>query len=181
METIKQKQNKAFSTLKGVFGLTNAMQTPRVVKVLVSTGTGSTKDKGKIEIIPDRLAKITGQKPAPRSAKKSIATFKLRQGDNVGYMVTLRGARKEAFLDKLVNVALPRTRDFKGINKSGIDQMGNLTIGIKEHTIFPEVADEELKNVFGMSITLVTNTSNKKEAEALLTHLGVPFKKEEEK
>jgi len=178
METIKQKQNSVFKTLKDVFGYKNIMQTAKVAKVVVSTGTGSTKDKTKIELIPDRLAKITGQKPSPRAAKKSIATFKLREGDTIGYMVTLRGARMEAFLDKLINIALPRTRDFKGISKKAIDQMGNLTIGIKEHTIFPETGDEELKNVFGISITLVTNAKTREEAEKLFEHIGIPFKKE---
>jgi len=166
METIKEKQQKAFDALKGTFGYSNKMQSPAIIKAVVNTGVGSTKDKQKIELVPDRLAKITGQKPSPRGAKKSIATFKLRQGDTIGHTVTLRGARMNAFLDKLINVAIPRTRDFKGISRNAIDEMGNLTIGIKEHTIFPETSDEELKDVFGLSVTLVTNIHDRKEAEA---------------
>jgi len=169
-----------FKTLKDIFGYKNIMQTPRITKVIVSTGVGSTKDKDKVKLIPERLAKITGQKPAQRAAKKSIATFKLREGDIVGYAVTLRGQRMHAFLDKLLNVVLPRTRDFKGINRTSIDEMGNLTIGIKEHTIFPETSDEELRNVFGLSITITTTANTREEAEKLFEEMGVPFKKKEE-
>lgn len=177
MKTIKEKQNKTFDVFKGSFGYKNAMQAPKITKVTVSVGTGSVKDKAKAELIADRVARITGQKPSPRAAKKSIATFKSRQGDTIGYLATLRGARMLAFLDKLFNIAIPRTRDFKGLNRTAIDDMGNLTIGIKEHTIFPETADEELKNVFGIAVTIVTTAKNKKEAIAFFGHLGVPFKK----
>ncbi|MEK7134312.1 MAG: 50S ribosomal protein L5 [Patescibacteria group bacterium] len=177
MKTTKEKQNKAFEILKERFGYVNRMEAPRLVKIVVSVGTGSTKDKEKLKIIPDRLAKITGQKPAPRASKKSIATWKLREGEVVGQVVTLRGARMLSFFDKLINVTLPRTRDFKGIARTAVDEMGNLTIGVKEHTVFPEASDEELKNVFGMAITVVTTAENKEEATALFEHLGVPFKK----
>ena len=145
--------------------------------MIVSVGIGSVKDKKKVEVIANRIMQITGQKPASRAAKQSIATFKLRQGDMVGYQVTLRGARMINFIDKLINVALPRTRDFRGISKNGIDEMGNYTLGIKENTIFPETADEDLKDVFGMSITFVTTSKDKKMTEAFLTHIGFPFKK----
>lgn len=177
MKTIKEKQNKTLETLKERFGYKNRMQAPHVVKVVINAGTGSIKDREKLALIPDRLAKITGQKPAPRASKKSIATWKLRQGETVGQMVTLRGPRMLVFLDKLINVALPRTRDFKGIARTAVDEMGNLTIGIKEHTVFPEASDEELKNVFGMAITVVTTAKNKEEATAFFEYLGVPFKK----
>lgn len=177
MKTIKEKQNDTFNALKADFDYTNKMQAPKITKVTVSVGTGSVKDKAKAELIADRVARITGQKPSPRAAKKSIATFKSRQGDTVGYLATLRGARMFAFLDKLFNIAIPRTRDFKGLNRTAIDDMGNLTIGIKEHTIFPETADEELKNVFGIAVTIVTTAKNKKEATAFFGYLGVPFKK----
>ncbi len=178
MKTTKEKQNKAFDTLKERFGYTNRMQAPRLVKIVVSVGIGSTKDKEKLKIIPDRLSKITGQKSAPRAAKKSIATWKLREGEIVGQVVTLRGARMTAFFDKVINVALPRTRDFKGIPRTAVDEMGNLTIGVKEHTVFPEASDEELKHVFGMAITVVTTSKNKEEATAFFEYLGVPFKKQ---
>lgn len=179
MLTTKEKQNKAFNELKKVFGYTNTMQTPKIVKVVISTGTGKIQDKNKIELIQDRLTKITGQKSAPRGAKKSIASFKIRQGDTIGFQTTLRGPRMYDFLDRFLSVALPRTRDFRGISPSTIDEMGNITIGILEHTIFPETADEELKDIFGLSVTIVTTAKNKKEAEALLKHLGMPLKKKE--
>jgi len=180
MFDVKEKQQSAFKELKGLFSYVNLFQTPKVVKVVVSTGTGKITDKNKIEVVKDRLTKITGQKPAPRGAKQSIASFKLREGDVIGYQVTLRGKRMYDFLDKLVHVALPRTRDFRGLTASSIDEMGNFTIGIKEHTIFPETADEDLKDVFGFAVTIVTTAKTEPEAEALLRHLGFPLKKEEE-
>ncbi len=179
--TVKEKKNNVPKELKDSFSYKNTMQIPRIEKVIVSTGIGSTKDKNKIKLIEARLATITGQKPASCKAKKSIASFKLREGDVVGYQVTLRGKRMEAFLDKFLNVALPRTRDFRGLKLSTVDEMGNCTIGVKEHTIFPETSDEELKDVFGMSVTTVTTSDDKEEALAYLTHIGFPFKKPEEK
>ena len=172
----EQKHTTAFEALKGAFGYTNVFSSPRLVKAVLSTGTGKIKDKNKIAVIQDRLARITGQKPSPRPAKKSIASFKLRQGEIIGYQVTLRGARMHHFVDKLIHVALPRTRDFRGISQTSVDEMGNLTIGIKEHTIFPETSDEDLKDVFGLSITLVSTAKGKEEALAFFKHLGIPFK-----
>ncbi len=181
MAIVKEKQNKALEALRGDFGYTNPMEAPRILKVIVSTGIGSIKDKNKIKLIEDRLGKITGQKPAARQARKSIASFKLREGDVIGYQVTLRGKRMDMFLDKLVHVVLPRTRDFRGIKRTVVDEMGNATIGIKEHTIFPETSDEELKDVFGLAVTIVTTSQDQKETLAFLEHLGFPLKKEEEK
>lgn len=162
---------------KTIEGYKNPMQKPRIQKVVISVGVGSFKDKNKMKVVEDRLAKITGQKAAPRGAKVSIATFKSREGDIVGYQVTLRGARMRDFLEKLIHIALPRTKDFRGINQSGADEMGNYTLGIKEHTIFPETSDEELKDVFGMAVTIVTSAKSKEEVLKLLNHLGFPFKK----
>jgi large subunit ribosomal protein L5 len=176
--TVKEKQVKAFEVLKGTMGYKNAMQAPKFTKVVVNVGIGSLKDKKKIEVIIDRLTKITGQKPALRGSKKSIAAFKVRQGDPVGLVVTLRGGRMLSFIDKLILVAFPRTKDFRGLVKKGIDEMGNYSIGIKENTIFPETADEDLKDVFGMTITIGTSANNKKEAEAFLSYIGFPFKKD---
>lgn len=176
-ETVKQKIASAYTALKDSFGYKNTMQAPRVEKIVISTGVGKVDDKRKLEIIQDRLAKITGQKVAPRPARLSIATFKLREGDIVGYQVTLRGERMRHFLDKLINVALPQTRDFRGLKPTAIDEMGNMTIGIKEHTIFPETTDEDIKDVFGLAITIVTTASSKEEAEALLRHIGLPLQK----
>lgn len=179
MEMMKTKIAGAFEALKGTFKYDNVMQAPRIDKVVVSTGTGKIDDKAKIALIQDRLARITGQKPAPRPARQSIASFKLREGDIVGYQVTLRGRVMHNFLDKLVHIALPQTRDFRGLKVTAIDEMGNYTLGIKEHTIFPECADEEIKDVFSLAITIVTTAKTKEEAEALLRHVGVPLKKEE--
>jgi large subunit ribosomal protein L5 len=166
---------QSFDALKETFGYKNKLQAPKLVKVVLSTGTGKIKDKKKVELIQDRLAKISGQKTAPRGAKKSIATFKVRQGDIIGYQVTLRGARMYDFLDKLVHIALPRSRDFRGLTPEAIDAMGNMTIGIKEHTIFPEASDENLTDVFGFAITIVSTAKDKKEAAAFYRHLGVPL------
>ncbi len=181
MESIKHKTEKAFSALKGDFGYKNAMRAPKIEKIVISSGVGSQKDKKKLDLIEDRLSKITGQKPVRKGAKISIAAFKVREGDTVGMQVTLRGQRMYDFLDKLINIALPRTKDFRGISDNGIDQMGNYTLGIKENTIFPECSDEDLRDVFGLAITFVTNVKDKAETKAFLTHLGFPFKKIETK
>ena len=178
MELVQDKQKKAFGALKGDLGWKNPMQTLQIEKVVVSAGVGrAAKEKGKLELIADRLAKITGQKPAVRGAKKSIASYKTRIGDPVGYQVTLRGLRARDFLNRLLHIALPRTKDFKGIAPGAIDEMGNYTLGVKEHTVFPETADEDIKDVFGMAVTVVTTAKNKEEAKTYLTHLGFPFKK----
>jgi large subunit ribosomal protein L5 len=179
MENTKTKLSTAFDALKSTLGYTNVMQSPRVEKVVVSTGTGKIDDKQKLALIEDRLARITGQKASPRPAKQSIASFKLREGDIIGYQVTLRGERMQHFLDKLIHVALPQTRDFRGLKRGAIDEMGNYTIGIKDNTIFPECADEELKDVFGLAITIVTTAKTKEEAEAFLRHLQLPLQKDE--
>jgi large subunit ribosomal protein L5 len=173
----KEKVQTSFEALSESFGYTNRLSAPRIVKVVVSSGVGSAKDKNRVQVVESRLARITGQKASARTAKQSIAQFKMRAGDVVGYQVTLRGARMYGFLDKLIHIALPRTRDFRGLPATAIDDMGNLTIGIREHTIFPEAADEDLKDVFGLAITIVTTAKTKEEAEAFFRHLGVPFKK----
>ena len=180
MISLREKQNKAFAALKESLGLKNVMQTPKVVKVVLSSGTGSFKDKNKNKIVEDRLTKISGQKVMLKVAKKSVATFKVREGDPVGYQVTLRGQRMFDFLNKLVYIALPRTKDFRGLSANAIDNMGNFTIGMKENTVFPENSDEELKDVFGLAITIVTNVKDKKSARTFLEYLGFPFKKVEE-
>lgn len=177
METLKTKITKGFDALKKDHGYKNKMQSPRIMKVVISTGTGSYKDKNKMKVVEDRLMKITGQKASARGAKVSIANFKSRTGDVVGYQVTLRGNRMYDFLEKLIHISLPRTKDFRGISPDATDEMGNYTLGIKEHTIFPETADEELKDVFGMAVTIVTSAKSKKEARDFLEYLGFPFKK----
>ncbi len=175
METTLSKVKSAYTALKDTFGYTNVMQAPKIEKVVISIGTGRVQDKHREALIQDRLSLITGQKAAPRAAKKSIASFKLREGEIIGYQITLRGARMQHFMDKLINIALPQTRDFRGLKASAIDDMGNITIGIKENTIFPECADEEIKDVFSFAVTIVTTAKNKTEAEAFLRHVGLPL------
>lgn len=177
MKLLKEKVKDSYKTLKTDFGLVNPMQAPKIMKVVVSAGVGSFKDKKKVELAEDRLAKITGQKALKRGAKQAVATFKTRQGDIVGLQTTLRGERMWSFLDRLLNTALPRTKDFRGINIDSADEMGNYTLGIKEHTVFPETADEDLKDVFGFSATIVTNLDSKEKTQKFLTALGFPFKK----
>lgn len=179
--SVNQLNKESFKVLKDKLHLKNAMQAPRLVKVVVSSGFGSVKDKKKIELIAERLARITGQKPAVRATKKAIATWKTRVGDPIGYQVTLRGKRMGEFLDRLVNIALPRTKDFRGLARTSVDAMGNYTLGVKEHTIFPETSDEDLKDVFGMAVTIVTTSHEKKATLAFLEYLGLPLKREEEK
>jgi large subunit ribosomal protein L5 len=182
METLKQKQAGSFEVLKGQFGYKNKLAAPRIQKVIVSVGTGSgmKRDRNKNTFVIDRLTKIVGQKPSVKSAKQSIASFKIRQGDPVGVVVTLRGERMWSFLEKLVHVALPRTKDFRGITRSSAGDLGNMTIGIREHTIFPETSDEEISNVFGLAITIVTTAKSRPEGLAFFEYLGFPLKKEDE-
>lgn len=179
MKSIKEKQKKAYGALKEKMRLINPMATPRVLKVVVSSGTGkhSRADKTKNGFVAERLAKITGQKAASRPAKRSVAAFKVREGEAIGQIVTLRGQRMYDFLDRFLNIAIPRIRDFRGFSAIAIDDMGNVTLGIREHNIFPETAEEELKDVFGLSVTIVTSAKNRENARAFLEYLGVPFKK----
>lgn len=177
---VKEIEKGAFEKLSKEFGYTNVMAAPRLVKVTVSVATGSAmkRDKKRNELVMDRLAKITGQKATLRKAKMSVASFKTREGDQIGVAVTLRGDRMFGFLDKVLNVALPRTKDFRGLNRTSVDAIGNMTFGIKEHTIFPEIHDEELKDIFGMAVTMVTTAKTKEEATRFFELIGIPFKKQ---
>lgn len=175
MESIKEKLKTVAPELKKELGVKNTLAIPRLVKVVISSGTGSQKDKHRKELVFDRLSRISGQKPSLRLAKKAISNFKTRLGDHLGVSVTLRGANMYAFLDKLIHISIPRMRDFRGLSIKSIDDMGNMTIGIKEHTIFPETAEEDLKDVFGLAITIVTTAKNKKEATAFFRAMGLPF------
>jgi large subunit ribosomal protein L5 len=175
--TVKEKNQGLYEAMKGKFGYTNKLQAPRLVKVTLSSTTGSVKDPKRKALIGDRLNKIAGQKASVKSAKKSVASFKVRQGDPVGWQVTLRGERMFSFLEKLVNVALPRTRDFRGIELKSIDAMGNYTLGIKEHTVFPETSDEDIKDIFGFAVNIVTTGKTKDEAREVMEQLGFIFKK----
>jgi len=179
LKTTKEKVKDAYTAMKAEYGYKNVMMAPKVEKVIMSVGTGriSRQDKKKNDFIAERLATITGQKASGRPAKKSIASFKLREGEIIGQMVTLRGARMYGFLDRLLNISIPRTKDFRGYARTTVDAMGNMTFGVKEHTIFPETADEDLRDVFSLAITIVTNKNSKKEATDFLSAIGVPFKK----
>lgn len=176
MLPIREQFKKAAPALKEALGVENVFALPRLVRVSVSASVGKIKDKKQRDLIADRLAKITGQKAAPRGAKKSIAGFKVRQGDTVGFLVTLRDKRMYGFLDKLLNAVIPRIRDFRGLEERGVDEMGNLTLGIKEHTVFPETAEDELKDIFGLAVTIVTTAKNRKEALIFFRALGFPFR-----
>ncbi|MBI2100780.1 MAG: 50S ribosomal protein L5 [Candidatus Vogelbacteria bacterium] len=177
MIPIKEKYEKILPQLLKTLGLKNRFAAPRLVKVVVATGTGKRRDKKQQALIADRLAKITGQKPAWRGAKRAIASFKVRLDEPIGLLVTMRGKRLERFLDKFLNVAVPRMRDFRGFEESMVDDTGNLNLGIREHTIFPETADEDLKDVFGFAITIVTTAGTRDNGLAFFRALDFPFRK----
>ena len=159
-------------------GYKNTYQVPRLVKIVVNMGVKEGGQDIKIlDAVSEDLGTITGQKPMVTRARKSISAFKLREGSPIGLKVTLRGARMYEFLDRLVNAALPRTRDFRGFPDSSFDGQGNLTVGLQEQLIFPEVEYDKIKKVQGMDITFVTTTVKKNEAKQLLERLGFPFKK----
>ncbi len=175
--TVKEKVKNSFNTLKGDFKYKNKLQAPQITRVVINTTTGSIKDPKKKELMLDRLTKITGQKPVTTIAKKSIAGFKIRQGDASGYKITLRGDKMWSFLDKVINIAFPRTKDFRGVTETGVDDMGNFSFGIKEHTVFPETSDENIQDVFSLGVNVVTTSKDKKETKALLDLMGFLFKK----
>jgi large subunit ribosomal protein L5 len=158
-------------------GLKNPMQAPRLEKVVVNMGLGEAIQNGKIlDASLEQLTAITGQKPVVTKARKSIANFKLRQGQSIGAMVTLRGNRAYEFLDRLLNVALPRVRDFKGVSPKAFDGKGNYTLGVKEQIIFPEINYDKVEKIKGLNITVVTTARNDEEGRVLLRHLGMPFR-----
>lgn len=164
--------------LQKEFGIENKMTVPKVEKVTVNTGVGRIhKDDKTIEKIERDLALLTGQKPAARKAKKSISSFKVREGVVVGYSVTLRGKRMYDFMDRLVSIALPMSKDFRGIELRNIDKAGNLNLGIREQSIFPEVSYESLKDLFGLQVSVTTTAHDRQKGIALLRHLGFPLKR----
>jgi len=158
-------------------GYTNPWQVPRLHKVVINMGVGEGRDNAKIlDFATADLQAISGQKPVITRAKKSIANFKLREGVPIGAKVTLRGARMYEFLDRLINIALPRVRDFKGVPPKGFDGRGNYALGLREQLIFPEIVYDKIDKVRGMDINIVTTARTDEEARALLTHLGMPFR-----
>lgn len=160
------------------FGYTSVMQVPKVEKIVVNMGVGDAVSNAKnLEKAVDELTLLTGQKPVVTKAKKSIAGFRLREGMPIGAKVTLRGERMYDFLDKLINVSLPRVRDFQGVSNKAFDGRGNYTLGVKEQLIFPEVNYDNVDKVRGMDIVIVTTARTDEESHALLKELGMPFKK----
>ena len=171
-------QNEVAPALFKKFGYKSTMQIPKVEKVVINIGLGEAKDNPKvIDAAAGDLAKITGQKPVVTKAKKSVANFKIRQGMNIGVKVTLRGERMYEFLDRFFNVALPRVRDFRGINPNSFDGRGNYNIGLREQLIFPEIDYDKIDKVRGMDICFVTTANTDEEARELLTLMGAPFSK----
>ncbi len=183
--TLKQKyQDEIVPNLQKEFGYKNIMQVPRIEKVVLNMGVGQAGQTGgdakQLDGAVSDLATITGQKPAVTRAKKSIANFRLRQGARIGAKVTLRGARMYEFLDRLLNVALPRVRDFGGINPNSFDGRGNFAMGLKEQLTFPEIVYDKVDKVRGMDIIIVTTAPSDAEARSLLKAIGVPFRGEKQ-
>ena len=174
---LKEKyENEIKKALHDKYGYSSSMEIPGLDKIVVNIGVGeATQDAKKLEEAVAELAQITGQKPVITHAKKSIASFKLREGQAIGCKVTLRGIRMWDFLDKLVSIALPRVRDFRGVSKNAFDGRGNYTLGVKEQLIFPEIDYDKVAKVRGMDVVIVTTAKTDKEAYTLLELLGMPF------
>jgi len=175
-QTYKQRIVPA---LKKEFGFGNNLAAPRLIKATVNVGVGRlTKDRAYIDAVADDVRQIAGQKPVLVSAKKSIAAFKIRQGDIVGVTAVLRGGRMYDFVEKLIRITLPRVRDFRGLSEKIVDQRGNLSLGFKEHTAFAEIITDEVDKVHGLEVTLTTNARNHEQGLALFKMLGFPFRKD---
>ena len=158
------------------FGLDNPMQIPRIEKVVVNIGVGEALDNAKsLDAAVDEMTQITGQKPVVTKARRSIAAFKLREGRAIGVKVTLRGERMWSFLDRMINVALPRTRDFRGVSRDSFDGRGNYTLGVREQIIFPEIQYDKIDKVRGFEVTIVTTAPDDEQARRLLQLMGMPF------
>ena len=172
-------KNEILPELKEEFGIANVMDVPQLEKVTINMGVGDAiADARLMDDAMNELTRIAGQRPVVRTARKSVSNFKLRAGAKIGCMVTLRGERMYEFVDRLINIAIPRIRDFRGINPNGFDKFGNYTLGLREQTIFPEVDIDKVGRVRGMNITFVTKKACSTDASrALLTKLGMPFKK----
>ena len=171
-------KNELAKQLREEFKLSNIMEVSKLKKISVNSGIGSFRDnRESVDSFVNDLTDLTGQKPFPRKARLSIAGFKVRQNDTVGYAVTLRGDKMWAFLDKLINVALPRVRDFRGVSEGAFDKNGNYSLGIKEHVIFPEVNANTTKGIRSLQVTLIFNSNNIELNRVLLTKLGMPFRK----
>lgn len=177
---LKNLYNQQFAAeLKEELKLKNPHQVPKLEKIVINVGLGRSKDDKKMfEVATNTIQKITGQKPIDTHAKLSIATFKLREGNKVGLKVTLRGDRMYEFMDRLINIVLPRLRDFHGVSLKAFDKQGNYSIGLVEQSIFPELSFEETTTAHGLQVVFVTNAGDPASAQALLTKFGMPFQKE---
>jgi len=174
---LERYRSEIATKLSEEFGYTNPMQVPRLEKIVLNMGIGeATQNQKLLEKATEELTAIAGQKPLVRKARKSIANFKLRQGQSIGAMVTLRGDRMWEFFDRLVSVALPRVRDFKGVSPKAFDGRGNYTLGIREQIIFPEVNYDLVEKISGLNVTVCTSARSDAEGKALLAHLGMPFR-----
>ena len=177
---LEKYKKEVVPSLMKFFNFKSVMQVPKIQKIVLNIGVGqATQDPKILEDAAKELESIVGQKPAIRKAKKSISNFKLREGMNIGCMVTLRGAKMYEFLDRLINIAIPRIRDFRGVSDKSFDGRGNYTLGIKEHMIFPEVNVDKITRLYGMDITIVTSAKTDQQAYELLKALGMPFRKKE--
>jgi large subunit ribosomal protein L5 len=178
MSRLKERyQQDVVPALKKEFGYSNVMAVPKIQKVVVNMGLGEATSNVKIiDTGADELGRITGQKPVTRRSKKSIAQFKVRKGQPVGTMVTLRGARMWEFLDRLMNIALPRVRDFKGVSPKGFDGRGNYTLGLRDQLLFPEIDYMKVDKARGMNVSVVTSAKTDQEARKLLQFMGMPFR-----
>jgi large subunit ribosomal protein L5 len=175
---LEQYRTKVLPELKSELKLSNDLAVPRIEKIVVNAGVGKIlqQQPKDLESLTEALRMITGQQPVVKKAKKAIAGFKLREGQIVGLVVTLRGKRMYDFLDKLINVALPRTRDFRGLSKTGFDKRGNFSIGLREHLVFPEMAQEDLGVNLGLMASIITTAKNDEQAYKLLKKFRFPFK-----
>jgi large subunit ribosomal protein L5 len=178
MKRLKEKYTKeVISAMRKKIGYKNDLAVPKLVKVTINSGTGqSLKDDKFLDVVVNTLTRISGQKPVLAKAKKSISAFKIREGDTVGTKVTLRGQRMYDFVDKLINISLARIRDFQGLERKGVDQSGNLTIGFKEHVAFPEIGSDEVERIHGLEVVITTSARSQEEGLELLSFLGFPFK-----
>ena len=174
----EQYKNEILPKLKEELGVSNSMSVPKIEKITINMGLGSALgDKKVLESALEELGLISSQKPVTCLARKSVASFKLREGNAIGCKVTLRKERMYEFLDRLVNVAIPRIRDFRGLNDKSFDGRGNYTIGLKEQLIFPEIDFDKIEKIKGMNITITTSAKNDEHGRCLLTHMGLPLRK----
>lgn len=180
MNRLKERyQTELAPALKEDLSLTNIMQVPQIKKVVINIGMGEALDNPKsLDAAVSDLSQITGQKPVVTKARTSIAAFKLREGRSIGIKVTLRGEKMWAFLDRLLNIVLPRVRDFRGVSRDSFDGRGNYTLGLREQLIFPEIEYDKIDKIRGMEVTIVTSATNDEQAARLLEMLGMPFRKD---